>query len=161
MSNLPNQLFITNKAKEYADKTFTEEYVKSDPKNFIDDALKWFSQFNVNQEERDAFTEEINNSYNYVYVKVFGKERCNDDLKTLMKDVKELLNNCNSLDRELDAMKHGVDFLIKEYNTNKRYFREQPGRVTIEDVIKTCFEFGWSSKSQFDYSEKNGVRVQL
>lgn len=159
MSNLPNQLFINNKAKEYADKTFTEEYVKSDPKNFIDDALNWFSQFNVNQEERDAFTEEINNHYNYVYVKVFGKERCDDDLETLMKDVKELLNNCNSLDRELDVMKHGVDFLINEYNTNKRYFREKPGRVTIEDVIKTCFEFGWSSKSQFDYSEKNGVPV--
>ena len=159
MSNLPNQLFINNKAKEYADKTFTEEYVKSEPKNFLDDALKWFSQFNVNQEERDAFTEEINNHYNYVYVKVFGKERGDDDLETLMKDVKELLNNCNSLDRELDAMKHGVDFLINEYNTNKRYFREKPGRVTIEDVIKTCFEFGWSSKSQFDYSEKNGVPV--
>ena len=48
MSNLPNQLFITNKAKEYTDKTFTDEYVKSEPKNFIDDALKWFNQFNVN-----------------------------------------------------------------------------------------------------------------
>ena len=160
MSNLPNQLFINNKAKEYADKTFTEEYIKSDPKNFVDDALNWFSQFNVNQEERDAFTKEINNHYNYVYVKVFGKERCNDnDLDALMKDVRKLLDNCNSLDRELDAMKHGVDFLINEYNTNKRYFREKPGRVTIEDVIKTCFEFGWSSKSQFDYSEKNGVPV--
>ena len=160
MSNLPNQLFINNKAKEYADKIFTEEYVKSDPKNFIDDALNWFSQFNVNQEERDAFTEEINNHYNHVYVKVFGKERCNDnDLNALMKDVRKLLDNCNSLDRELDAMKHGVDFLISGYNTNKRYFREKPGRVTIEDVIKTCFEFGWSSKSQFDYSEKNGVPV--
>ena len=56
MSNLPNQLFITNKAKEYADKVFTDEYVKSAPKNFLDDALKWFNQFNVNQEERVAFT---------------------------------------------------------------------------------------------------------
>ena len=160
MSNLPNQLFITNKAKEYADKVFTDEYVKSEPKNFLDDALKWFNQFNVNQEERVAFTEEINNHYNNVYVKIFGKERYNDnDLDALMKDARKLLDNCNNLDREIDAMKHGVDFLINEYNTNKRYFRETPGRVTIEDVIKTCFEFGWSSKSQFDYSEKNGIRI--
>ena len=78
-----------------------------------------------------------------------------------MKDARKLLDNCNNLDREIDAMKHGVDFLINEYNTNKRYFRETPGRVTIDDVIKTCFEFGWSSKRQFDYSEKNGIRVQL
>ena len=28
MSNLPNQLFITNKAKEYADKVFTDEYTQ-------------------------------------------------------------------------------------------------------------------------------------
>lgn len=161
MSNLPNQLFITNKAKEYADKTFTEEYVKSEPRNFIDDALKWFSQFNVNQQECNAFKEEIYNFYDNAYIQVFGRERADEDLDALMKDVKKLLDNCNNLDREIDAMKHGVDFLIKEYNTNKRYFRTEPGRVTIEDVIKTCFEFGWSSKSQFDYSEKNGVRVQL
>lgn len=45
MSNLPNQLFITNKAKEYTDKTFTDEYVKSEPKNFIDDVLKMVKPF--------------------------------------------------------------------------------------------------------------------
>lgn len=50
----------------------------------------------------------------------------------------------------MKAMKDGVDFLLNEYKTNKRYFRLEPGRVTIEDVIKTCFEFGWASKKNFD-----------
>ena len=81
-----------------------------------------------------------------------------ESVNALIKEANALIENCNQLDKELAAMKNGVDFLIKEYNTNKRYFREKPGRVTIEDVIKTCFEFGWASKSQFDYTEKNGVQ---
>ena len=49
-------------------------------------------------------------------------------------------------------MKQGVDFLINEYRTNKRWFKTHgDGRVTTEDVIRACFEFGWSSKSMFDY----------
>lgn len=70
--------------------------------------------------------------------------------KDLMIDCEKLLKNCNKLDREMNAIKEGVDFLINEYKTNKRYFRVEPGRVTIEDVIKTCFEFGWASKNNFD-----------
>lgn len=76
------------------------------------------------------------------------------DIKTILEDATSLLENCKQLNRETDAMKHGIDFLLNEYKANKRYFRENPGRVTIEDVIKTCFEFGWASKSQFDYTEK-------
>ena len=81
-----------------------------------------------------------------------------ESVNALMEEVNSLLENCKQLDRETDAMKHGIDFLLNEYKTNKRYFRENPGRVTIEDVIKTCFEFGWASKNQFDYTNKNGVQ---
>ena len=81
-----------------------------------------------------------------------------ESVNALIKEANALIENCKQLGRETDAMKHGLDFLLNEYNTNKRYFRENPGRVTIEDVIKTCFEFGWSSKSQFDYTEKNGIQ---
>lgn len=77
-----------------------------------------------------------------------------EDIQKIMEETEVLLKNCKQFDRELDAMRHGRDFLLNEYKTNKRYFRENPGRVTIEDVIKTCFEFGWTSKSQFDYTEK-------
>jgi hypothetical protein len=81
-----------------------------------------------------------------------------ESVNALIKEANALIENCKNLDKELAAMKHGLDFLLNEYKTNKRYFREKPGRVTIEDVIKTCFEFGWASKSQFDYTEKNGIQ---
>lgn len=67
----------------------------------------------------------------------------------------QLLDTCNNIEREMDAMKKGIDFLINEYRTNKRYFREEPGReTTIEDVIKTCFEFGWASCNNFNHQDK-------
>ncbi len=81
-----------------------------------------------------------------------------ESVNALIEEANTLIENCKQFDKELVAMKHGLDFLLNEYKTNKRYFREKPGRVTIEDVIKTCFEFGWSSKSQFDYTEKNGIQ---
>ena len=62
----------------------------------------------------------------------------------------ELLEHCKKLEAELKEMDRCKEFLINEYKTNKQWFREEPGRVTIEDVIKTCFEFGWSSRHNFD-----------
>ena len=64
--------------------------------------------------------------------------------------IDQLLSNCNKVLEENKEMKRCIDFLINEYRTNKRYFREEPGReTTIEDVIKTCFEFGWTSRQNF------------
>ena len=77
--------------------------------------------------------------------------------KELITDCKKLLQNCKELEREMKASKKGVDFLINEYKTNKRYFRAEPGKVTIEDVIKTCFEFGWASKRNFDYDRQRAT----
>lgn len=68
--------------------------------------------------------------------------------------IDQLLNNCNKILEETKEMKRCIDFLINEYRTNKRYFREEPGReTTIEDVIKTCFEFGWSSRRIYEVKE--------
>ena len=79
-----------------------------------------------------------------------------EEVDLLIQDCKKLLNNCDDLCKEIDEMKRCVDFLINEYRTNKRYFREEPGReTTIEDVIKTCFEFGWASKRNYDYNKTN------
>ena len=75
-----------------------------------------------------------------------------ENLEKILAECDHLLKNCDSLDKELSALNDGVDFLINEYKTNKRYFREKPGKVTIEDVIKTAFEFGWSSRGNFDYN---------
>lgn len=73
--------------------------------------------------------------------------------KDIMLDCQKLLDNCKAIEKEMEESKRCVDFLINEYKTNKHYFRPEPGKVTIEDVIKTCFEFGWASKRNFDYDE--------
>lgn len=72
------------------------------------------------------------------------------DIKT---EIEQLISNCNTLIKEAEEQKRCTDFLIDKYKTSKRWFREDPGRVTIDDVIKTCFEFGWSSKRNFDYNK--------
>lgn len=74
-----------------------------------------------------------------------------DDLR----EINDLLNNCKNLDKELKEMDRCTNFLINEYKTNKSWFKTSgSGKVTIEDVIKACFEFGWSSRKQFDYDNK-------
>ncbi len=76
------------------------------------------------------------------------------DMKDLEKECRDLLSSCDSLDKELKEQHRCVEFLLNEYKTNKKWFRDLPGRVTIEDVIKAAFEFGWASKRQFDYNNK-------
>ena len=71
-----------------------------------------------------------------------------------LNDINTLLNNCRELTAEMDAMKHGEEFLINEYKTNKRWFRDEPGKVTTEDIIKTAFAFGWASHRQFQYNQE-------
>ena len=74
------------------------------------------------------------------------------ELEKLEKESLALLETCRELDKELKALEDGTNFLLNEYKTNKRYFRESPGRVTTEDIIKTCFEFGWASRKNYDNS---------
>lgn len=76
-----------------------------------------------------------------------------EEMGNLIKDCEKLLENCRELRAELDEMNRCKEFLINEYKTNKRWFRLEPGKVTVEDVIKASFEFGWASKRQFDYDK--------
>ena len=76
-----------------------------------------------------------------------------EELKELMESTRRILNECDNLNTEMEAMDEHKKFLLEEYKTNKRYFREEPGRTTIEDVIKTCFEYGWSAHRQFEYDQ--------
>ena len=77
-----------------------------------------------------------------------------EDIEKILEDSKQLIENCKNLQAELEAMDEGKEFLLNKYKTNKHWFRDEPGRVTIENVIKRAFEFGWSAKSNFDYSKK-------
>lgn len=74
----------------------------------------------------------------------------------IIAEVKKLLKN--QLDKELDAMKQGKEFLLHEYKTNKRWFRVEGGRVTVEDVIKACFEFGWASHRNYEYDQREAEK---
>ena len=74
----------------------------------------------------------------------------------LISSTQEIINQSNGLLEELKEIERGVEFLINEYHTNKRYFRLEPGRCTTEDVIKTVFEFAWSaSRNYMSQQNKN------
>lgn len=75
------------------------------------------------------------------------EERINDNLDK----IKSLIESSNNLLDEFKEMDNCREFLLNEYKTNKRWFREEPGRVTIEDIIKASFDFGWACKGNFDY----------
>ena len=51
----------------------------------------------------------------------------------LISSTQEIIRQTDSFLEELKEMKNGVEFLINEYHTNKRYFRLEPGRCTAED----------------------------
>jgi hypothetical protein len=74
----------------------------------------------------------------------------NQDIKSILEDAQKIVNNMESCIKEDKAMNKEIEFLINEYKTNKRYFREEPGKVTIEDVIRTSVQLGWASKRNYD-----------
>lgn len=77
-----------------------------------------------------------------------------EGIEDVIADVNTLLKNCDSIFKEMDFTKKEIDFLINEWNTNKRYFREEPGKVTTEDVIRTVFNFAWASCRNYDYMNR-------
>ena len=68
-----------------------------------------------------------------------------------IEEINELLEMCSKLDKEIEEVERLEKFLIDEYHTNKRWFKPEGGRVTVEDIIKSAFEFGWSSRRNFDF----------
>lgn len=77
-----------------------------------------------------------------------------------METIDELLKRCDNLIKnneetlkEMKEMERNVNFLINEYKTNPGYFRLEDGPVTIEDVIKTTFNFAWASQKVYDFNK--------
>lgn len=79
-----------------------------------------------------------------------------EEEKKIIAETEELLKSCRELDEELKYRDKGIDFLINEWKTNKRYFRDTPGRVTTEDLIKTVFHFAWGSIGNYDHMKNKG-----
>ena len=78
----------------------------------------------------------------------------NTALGELLKEADALLKNSNKTLVEGKAMDEVIAFALEQWRTNKRWFREKPGHVTTEDVIKMCIEFAWASKGNFEYTYK-------
>jgi hypothetical protein len=76
-----------------------------------------------------------------------------EELKAFAADTKRMIENGEKFLKEEAAMQRTIDFLINEYHTNKRWFREEPGHVTIEDIIRMTATHTWASKRQFDYDQ--------
>lgn len=76
----------------------------------------------------------------------------NTSLEELLSRADALLKSSNKALAEGRVMDDTIAFALEQWRTNKRWFREKPGHVTTEDVIKMCIEFAWSSKSNFDYT---------
>lgn len=64
-------------------------------------------------------------------------------------NAEKLLASCKALQAELEEMNDNIKFLQNEYKTNKKYFRQEPGRCTVDDVIKTVFEFAWQAGKHY------------
>lgn len=82
------------------------------------------------------------------------KQMTPEELAVFMENCNKILENCNELNAELDEMKEDIEFLRNEWKTNKRYFRDEPGQTTTEDVIKRVYEFAWSKRGIFEYEKK-------
>lgn len=77
-----------------------------------------------------------------------------ENLDEILKSTNAILKSSQELLGEVKAMNEGIAFLQNEYKTNKKYFRLEPGRTTIEDVIKTAFEQGWQSHKMYEYKKE-------
>lgn len=66
----------------------------------------------------------------------------------------ELLDSCKKFEKEMAEMNNNIEFLLNEYKTNKKYFRQEPGRCTVDDVIKTVFEFAWTASKNYHLDNK-------
>ena len=73
------------------------------------------------------------------------------ELQELLDKAKELIKSSDKTFAEMDELNKCVMFALNEWKTNKHWFREEPGRVTTEDVIKMCIQYGWASRGNFEY----------
>lgn len=72
-----------------------------------------------------------------------------EPIEVTISESQKLLESCKRLEAEMSKMDDDIKFLLNEYKTNKKYFRQEPGRCTVEDVIKTVYEFAWASSKNY------------
>ena len=73
-----------------------------------------------------------------------------DKLKDLLDNFRKTIDSNTILSNEYNVMQEGLDFILEQWRTNKRYFREDLGIVTTEDVIKKVYEYAWNKRGEFN-----------
>jgi hypothetical protein len=102
---------IVTIAREYAERTFTREFLETTTDSWYFDALDWFeSEYNVTpeSEESDKFSEEIQIQFERYYLKEFGKRDDYYILKGIMSDMKEMHDRLEEMLRRGTVQPHGV-----------------------------------------------------
>ena len=128
-----------------------------------EDLLHWYSKEDARKliENGFIFTRYLATEYHeYDFQTVFIKETalCREEIDffslmknnknkelELIENTKNIIKSCDNFLLELDEIDEGIKFLQDEYKNNKKYFREDSGKTTVNDVIRTTFEFAWSS----------------
>ena len=73
-----------------------------------------------------------------------------EPIHLIMENVQNVLESAQKTKLEFDEMSKNIEFLQNEYKTNKKYFRPELGRCTVDDVIKTVFEFAWAASKNYN-----------
>lgn len=82
-----------------------------------------------------------------------------EEINAIVADAEECIKTSQSCLDETNEVDRIVKFLQDEYVKNKRYFCSEGSRPTINDVIRTCVEFGWQAKNAYDYNN-NKIKVK-
>lgn len=91
--------------------------------------------------------EEIDHIYMIINIMT---EVDSEKLKDLLDDCRKKLGSAKAMSKEYEAMKEGMDYVLKQWKTNKYWFKEESGQVTTEDVIKRVFQYAWNKRRDFN-----------
>ena len=102
---------IVNIAREYAEKTFTKEFLETCTDSWYFDALDWFeNEYNVTLESKEIgkFSKEIQIQFNRYYTKEFGKRDDYYHLKGVITDLKKLHQQIEGILANGTMKPHGI-----------------------------------------------------
>ena len=110
---------IVNIALEYANKTFTKEFLDTCTDSWYFDALDWFEYtYKTNKKQRDEFSGIIQYQFNRYYTKEYGKRDDYYHLKGITREMENLASQLNEILKRGTLQTHNITFKdsIKKLN---------------------------------------------
>lgn len=102
---------IVNIAREYAEKTFTKEFLETATDSWYFDALDWFEytyKVTPDSQESNEFSEKIQYQFDRYYTMHFGKRDDYYYLKGIISDMKEMHDKLEEILKRGTVQPHGV-----------------------------------------------------